>query len=308
MLAGLLGLSVLVGFSAPASAGDVTACGDFSGSSDTRFDIQNNIAHTATTGVCLKFPTNSVVYLNGFIVGGRSQEYKTIGIKVGSNSFVWGPGIVKAFGTCIGDGDDGTPPPNLNINPPNDVAVEGLLLNNCATGINIGESYKIKEVRIHDCTPSTLFGIGMLLGRGGFIESSIVRSCDYGVITGQNNKIWNLVVTNHLFTGLQLGAYTTTTPPVGIAGSGAGNAVSRTVISHPRSTATKGIDYTLCGTAGFGCQDGSNSVSGHTAPLNIVSTPAIVIEQPTDNATAGATNCNGANVVKLATGPINGNC
>src|SRR5262249_62387503 len=98
-----------------------------------------------------------------------------------------------------------------------------------------------KEVRVHDCLPSSLNGIGILLsrgaevtGQGGFIESSIVRNCDNGVLAGQNNKIWNLVVTNHEFTGLQVAT---------------GSAVSRTVISHPRSTGTLGLQY-ICSAGG----------------------------------------------------------
>ena len=78
-----------------------------------------------------------------------------------------------------------------------------------------------------------------------------------------------------------------------------GNAVSRTVISHPRSTSTIGLDYTGCGAAspgGVGCQDGSNSVSGHTAGLNVVLGAAAVVTQSTDVATNTATNCNGTSV------------
>src|SRR5262249_49246510 len=145
-------------------------------------------------------------------------------------------GIVRGFGTCVDAGDH--------------VAIEGILTNWCSTGISAGDSYKIKEVRVHDCLPSNGPGDGIVLRQGGFIESSIVRNCDNGVITGENNKIWNLVVTNHEFTGLEVAT---------------GNAVSRTVISHPRSSGTIGLDYRDCGPGG--CQDGSNSVDGHATGL-----------------------------------------
>jgi len=62
----------------------------------------------------------------------------------------------------------------------------------------------------------------------------MVRNCDIGVSTGENNKIWNLVVTNHELVGLEVGT---------------GSAVSRTVISHPHSIGTRGVVY-LCGAGG----------------------------------------------------------
>ena len=282
VLAGLLGLAALVGLSAPAMAGDVTDCGNFSTSTDTRFDLKNNISFAGTTGTCLIFPGNAVVYLNGFIVRGTGLDQNTAGIVAGDNAFIWGPGIVKEFGTCIVGG--------------NATAVEGLLTNSCSTGIILRSGYKVKEVRVHDCTPSNFSGIGILLSQGGFVESSIVRACDFGVITGRNNKIWNLIVTRHLFTGLIVGA---------------GNAVSRTVISHPRSTASVGLDYSRCGGAGAGCEDASNSVSGHTTPLNIVIGGARVVTQPHEQATTGATNCDGAPIGRTILAPaglIAGDC
>ena len=272
-LAVVLGLAAVIAVSAPAVAVDVTGCADLRTSNPDggRFDLKNSIvAPEATT--CLIFPQNSVFYLNGFVLVGPGLDSGATGISIDSNSFVLGPGVVRGFSTCIHGNED--------------VAVETVLLNQCARGIILGESYKIKEVRIHDCTPSDLFGIGMFLFRGGFIESSIVRACDYGVITGQNNKIWNLVVTRHTFFGLIVGA---------------GNAVSRTVISHPRSTSTVGLDYTGCGTgANTGCQDGSNSVSGHVVGNNVTlpgaAATSSVVTQSTDIATNSATNCNGSGV------------
>jgi hypothetical protein len=281
VLGSLLGLLAVIGVSAPAAAGNVTACGDFSTSTDTRFDLKNNITF-AGGGTCLTFPAKSVVYLNGFLVSGPGYDFvpEATGIELGDNSFLWGPGIVKQFATCVVGG--------------NDVAVETVLLNQCGFGLFLGESYKVKEVRIHDCTPSSFFGFAMILIQGGFIESSIVRACDFGVFTGENNKIWNLVITRHSFTGLIVNG---------------GNAVSRTVISHPRSSATVGLDYRGCGFAGGGCQDGSNSVSGHGAGANIlVSNPSFVVTQPTETVGLGATNCGGSPIPRTATGLIAGNC
>jgi hypothetical protein len=307
VLGSLLGLLAVIGVSAPAAAGDVTACGNFSSSTDTRFDIKNNITYVngVSPNPCLRFPANAIVYLNGFLVSGPGYDFDpaVTGIILGDNGFVLGPGIVRQFATCINGGDD--------------VAVETVVLNQCGIGLILGESYKVKEVRIHDCTPSSFFGVAMVLLQGGFIESSIVRACDYGVITGENNKIWNLVITRHSFIGLSLGS------PSGFPGgpgpSGAGNAVSRTVISHPRSSQTVGLDYTRCaspsfGTFGPGCQDGSNSVSGHGPNLNIkVLIPSSVVTQPTENPLFGATNCNGKNVDRVAppgatTGTISTSC
>ena len=275
----VLGLAAVMLMSAPAGAVAVSACGDFASSNpnDTRFDLTQSITYTGS-GTCLNLPENAVLYLNGFVLVGPGLDSETTGIVIGNNSFVLGPGVVRGFSTCLFGG--------------NDVAVETVLFNQCGFGIFLGESYKVKEVRIHDCTPSSLFGIGMLLGQGGFMESSIVRACDYGVITGANNKIWNLVVTRHTFRGLWLLA--------------AGNAVSRTVISHPRSTSTIGLDYTNCGTNtgttanNTGCQDGSNSVSGHVAGNNVIlpggTTTSAVVTQSSDLTSNSATNCNGSGV------------
>jgi hypothetical protein len=260
-----------VGFSSPAAAGDVAACGNFSSSTDTRFDITGNILTSITSGSCLTFPSNSVVYLNGHTVGGFKQEDPTIGITIGHSSFVWGPGNIRRFG--------------IGIRADHDVAIEHLLVGPVGIGILMGDSYKVREVRIRNCVTSAGQDIGMLLGQGGFIESSIVRDCRFGVVTGSNNKIWNLVISKHLLVGLIVGA---------------GNAVSRTVISSPESWTTIGLDYRGCGTANAGCQDGSNSVQDHcdatvnpgvcggtaAANLNILSTASSVV-------TDGATNCGG---------------
>ncbi len=290
VLGSLLVLALVVGVSAPAWAVDVavSACGDFSVSNpnDSRFTLVNSITTTASTGVCLKFPANAVVNMSGFAVIGSNIDNNTTGIALGNNSFLWGPGIVRGFGLCVGASDH--------------VGIEGILTNWCALGILAGDSAKIKEVRVHDCVPSSLNGIGILLsrgaestGQGGFIESSIVRNCDTGVLTGENNKIWNLVVTNHEFVGLQVHT---------------GSAVSRTVISHPRSTGTIGLQYFCEEEVGGGCQDGSNSVDGH-APGNNIQVFGNVVTQPQEDPTHGATNCSGVPVLRThATGIINTSC
>src|SRR5262249_12368859 len=99
------------------------------------------------------------------------------------------------------------------------------------------------------------------------------------------NKIWNLVVTNHEIFGLEVET---------------GTAVSRTVISHPRSSGTVGLQY-RCG-AGGGCQDGSNSGDGHALGRNIQAPFAFnapVVTQPQEDPTHGATNCSGVPVTRF---------
>src|SRR5262245_25278539 len=194
VLGSLLVLGLLVGVSAPAGAVDVSvsACGDFNASNpnDSHFTLTNNITTTASTGACLTFPPNAVVNLSGFAVIGLSIDADTKGIELADNSFLWGPGIIRGFGVCVDTG--------LHV------AVEGIVTNWCALGILTRASAKIKEVRVHDCIPSNLNGIGIILGQGGFMESSLVRNCDAGVLTAENTKIWNLVVTNHEIVGLNV--------------------------------------------------------------------------------------------------------
>jgi hypothetical protein len=280
---------VLLALAAPAAALNVSACGTYT---DINLIVTTNIAAPAAGGTCLTIPRNAVLNLNGHLISGFGQDDAgSIGIKaIAGDAFILGPGIVKGFETCIHAGDH--------------VAVEDLITNQCATGIKAGRSYKIKEVRVHDCTSSVGPNIGIDLGgvdsgdfdddccAGGFIESSIVRACDFGVITGKNNKIWNLVVSFHNDVGLEVGG---------------GTAVSRTVISTPASTSTIGLDYSDCcqspvgslnpngtpveGNLQEGCQDGSNSVQDHLPGLNI-----IVQEFESELCrviTDGHTNCNG---------------
>jgi hypothetical protein len=267
----LLGLLALA---APVAALDVTGCANFSASTETRFDIQNDIAFAPTSGTCLTFPRNSTVRLNGHVIAGPTPELGTTGIDLplGDGSIL-GPGVVRDFGTCIKGGDH--------------VAVEDLITKNCATGIKAGDSYKIKAVRVHHCETSTGPNIGLDLtgSAGGFIESSIVRECDFGVITGKNNTIWNLVISRHNVKGLQVGP---------------GTSVSRTVISRPRSYFTIGLDYRDCCVWFVGCQDGSNSVQDHLSGFNIATCPSLVggtfFLHPGGVVTDTRTNCGGARV------------
>jgi hypothetical protein len=98
------------------------------------------------------------------------------------------------------------------------------------------------------------------------------------------------VVTNHEITGVFVET---------------GSAVSRTVISHPRSSGTVGLQYSC--DVGAGCQDGSNSVDGHEPGNNIQ--VGTVVTQPQEDPTHGATNCSGVPVSRVpATGLINGSC
>jgi hypothetical protein len=293
VVGGLLGLLLVIGWAGPAAAVNVATCADFSLSGATRFDITQNIVFGGLIGTCLQFPSNSTVYLNGHVITGVGLEHPTTGIFHPGNGFILGPGIVKAFGTCIDAGAH--------------MAIEDLLTNQCSTGIRAGDSYKIKEVRVHDCVSSfgPDIGIDLFDSAGGFLVSSIVRACNHGVITGKNNKIWNLVVSRHNDVGLEVGG---------------GTAVSRSVISSPRSESTIGLDYTGCcqdGAAGRdeGCQDGSNSVQDHfpgsdsQRPLNIL------VELPPPSSelckivTDTRTNCGGDRVpFDSTTGLITDDC
>ena len=261
----VIGALVLLALAAPAAALNVSSCVDLTNPTnnpdgETNFIVTTNIHASGRGETCLTLPRGSVLRLGGHLITGFGlDDAGSTGILASQgDAFIWGPGIVKGFETCIWAGDH--------------VAVEDLITNQCATGIRAGHSYKIKEVRVHDCTPSKAPGIGVDLeySEGGFIESSIVRACDIGVLTGKNNKIWNLVVSSHENVGLEVGG---------------GTAVSRTVISSPASTSTIGLDYSECcqeaagrtapdGVTGVteyeGCQDGSNSVQDHSNGLNIV--------------------------------------
>ncbi len=292
-LLGLLALAAPI--AAVAAPGDVSSCADYTPSGLTSFNVVKDIAFVPTSGTCLTLPGNSTVRLNGHVIAGPGPENPgTTGIKLtAGDGSILGPGVVRDFGTCIKGGDH--------------VAVDDLITKNCATGIKAGDSYKIKEVRVHECRTSGGPNIGLDLtgSTGGFIESSIVRACDTGVLTGKNNTIWNLVISRHLFVGLKVGP---------------GTAVSRTVISSPLSVSTNGLDYTGCCDLGAakkveGCQDGSNSVQDHPSGHNILRCQF----SPTSTTGAGGggggvvtdtrTNCGGARVpFDPTTSQINKDC
>src|SRR5262245_13672578 len=123
VLGSLLVLGLVIGVSAAAWAGNVTACGDFSASTETRFDLVTNITTTATTGFCLTFPPNAAVNMNGFAVIGSNIDNDTAGIILNSNSFLSGPGIIRGFGVCVGRSNEGVA----------HVAIEGIVTNWCGT-------------------------------------------------------------------------------------------------------------------------------------------------------------------------------
>jgi hypothetical protein len=293
---GLLGLLLVIGWAGPAAAVDVSTCADFGASTESQFNIVNNITFASAFGTCLEFPRNATVRLNGHVITGQGAErLNSTGIFHPGDGFILGPGIVKAFGTCIDARDH--------------MAIEDLLTNQCSTGIRAGDSYKIKEVRVHDCRSSTGpdIGIDLEFSAGGFLVSSIVRACDFGVITGKNNKLWNLVISLHNDWGLIVGG---------------GTAVSRSVISSPRSTSTIGLDYGECcqfpsarlDNVREGCQDGSNSVQDHVGEpaLNIIVDTCIDDPENGDTSpvvTDGWTNCGGDRVpVTPATHTIGKSC
>ena len=304
-LAGLIGVAALAGWSAPASAVDVSDCHDYSSSTASRFDITGNIVNITSGVTCLTFPRDAIVYMNGWTVTGPGVSNDTsTGLAFRGDGFVWGPGILKSFGTCVGGVKDLSAPPQMI--PPDEIAVENVIFNQCGRGIRLGRGYKVREVRIHDCHPSNKPGYGMILGQGGFVESSIIHTCEVGVLTLQNNKIWELVVTGHSFIGLSVGTHSVKTPQfVNLVGDG--TAVSRSVISHPSSSGTIGIYYNCA--AGIGCQDGSNSVDGHVFPNNIkVLTATSVITQGTDSPIHSATQCGGVPATKTGPGYLTPDC
>jgi hypothetical protein len=283
MLGGLLGLVLALALATGAGAVctpcpgtgatcTVTDCGDYSNfaaagcnpaspTPSNSFIQGNDIASTSVSGTCIILPKNATYNGQGHKVSSnQGPDAPTTGISCPSGDcFIWKV-LVKGFGTCIA-GDD-------------DVAVEEVITNQCAVGIRLAHRYKVKEVRLHDCRSSDGLDTGMILGQGGFIESSIVRSCDFGVFTGENNKIWNLVVTRHTRHALE------------VAG---GNAVSRTVISTPRSINTEGLIYRC---SGSGCADDSNSVQDHLPGLNII-VSGVVITTGGSNPNTSRTNCGG---------------
>src|SRR5262249_28809124 len=176
-----------------------------------------------------------------------------------------GPGIIHDFDQCLSlatvaaGGSTTTPPSGGDF-----ALVEDVLVYGCWSGIAIalGNASKCVECRVHDARTGGLIavvptspplgppalpftfvgGIGIIMGSGCLLESSIVEASDNGATVGQDCKVWDLVVDGINHIGLRVGAGTT---------------VARSVISHYHDG--PGIDYRPC-SIGLGCHDSSNSV------------------------------------------------
>ena len=248
------GLLLLGALAAPAWAAPiaVSACGTLVG--------QNSYLLTAdlvSSGTCLAITGNgATIDLNGHSISG--VQGTGTGIVGGNNVTIKGPGIVHDFGTCIGLGAY--------------ALVEDVLAYNCFGGLGIilGDGSKCVECRVHDVRVSGAGGVGIVLGRGCLLESSIVELSDNGAFVGNDCKVWDLVVDTIFKTGLIVGR---------------GTSVARSVISHIHDG--PGIDYRDCvgGTAPIGCQDSSNSVwpNGPATPILDTGTVGVITDCATNN-------------------------
>ncbi len=252
----LLLLGVVVG---PASAQPipVSACGTLAGG--------NSYILTAdlhTTGTCLAVTANgATIDLNGHSISGVPSDSGInfagiIAISPGNNMTIKGPGIIHDFGLCVILG--------------NYALVQDVLVYNCTiVGIVLDNFSKCVECRVHDVRGAEVDGIGILLGLGCLLESSIVERSDIGAIVGSDCKVWDLVVDTVLKTGLTVSA---------------GTSVARTVISHFHDG--PGLVYN-CSNIGLasGCQDSSNSVAiatGGAAVVGIASTGNVTTDCATN--------------------------
>jgi hypothetical protein len=233
---GLLLLGAVVG---PASAQvPVAACGTLAGG--------NSYILTAdlhTTGTCLAVTANgATIDLNGHSISGVPGAIAGIvAVTPGNNMTIKGPGIVHDFLTCIDLG--------------NYALVQDVLAYNCEFfGIRTKDFSKCVECRVHDVRSSEVDGIGIQLGLGCLLESSIVERSDIGAQVGSDCKVWDLVVDTVLKHGLLVLS---------------GTSVARTVISHFHDG--PGLVYN-CGTitGASGCQDSSNSVAIATGGAAVV--------------------------------------
>jgi len=191
----------------------------------------------ATGPACLVVTANGAsINLNGHSIAGFPGAVGGIvAVTPGNNMTITGPGIVHDFLTCIDLG--------------NYALVQDVLAYNCEFfGIRTGNFSKCVECRVHDVRSSEVDGIGIQLGLGCLLESSIVERSDIGAQVGSDCKVWDLVVDTVLKHGL-------------LALSG--TSVARTVISHYHDG--PGLIYS-CANIGLasGCQDSSNSVTLNT--------------------------------------------
>ena len=248
LLAWGVGLLCLGALATPAGA--LTPLTSFVGNlttSDNSFRLDADLVQIGTAN-CLVINQNGVtIYLNRHsIAGGGSGTGGAVdGIAisastgVGKNVTVKGPGIIHDWGSCIVLSDF--------------ALVQDVLAYNCGgeSGISLGNWSKCVQCRVHNVRNSEHTGVGIGLGDGCLLESSIVETSYYGARVGHDCKVWDLVLEGIRKTGLKVGQ---------------GTSVARSVISGCNNG--PGLDYCDCGTppsGSFGtysaCQDSSNSVS-----------------------------------------------
>jgi hypothetical protein len=252
-LLAMAGLLLLGALAAPAWAAPiaVAACGTLGGTNSYRLTADL----VSASGPCLTISGNgATIDLNGHSIRGAPDTGST-GIRgiPGNNVTIKGPGIVHDFDACITLGAY--------------ALVEDVLVYNCVgNGIFLGDASKCVQCRVHDVRVAG-GAIGISMGNGCLLESSIVEQSDHGAVVGQDCKVWDLVVDTIVQTGLKVGA---------------GTSVARSVISHFHNG--PGLDYTAC-TAALGCQDSSNSVWPNSAATAILDTPAgrVITDCATNN-------------------------
>jgi hypothetical protein len=208
---------------------EVSTCGTLVG--------QNSYILTAdlkTTGTCLTIAGNGAsLDLNGHSISGvPGAGAGIVAVSPGNNMTIKGPGIIHDFGFCVVLG--------------NYALVQDVLVYNCNNvGIGIANFSKCVGCRVHDVRGGEVNGIGIQMGLGCLLESSIVERSDCGAVVGSDCSVWDLVVDTVAQAGLTVSA---------------GTSVARTVISHFHDG--PGLVYNCAQVPGAsGCQDSSNSVS-----------------------------------------------
>jgi hypothetical protein len=197
---------------------------------------------------CLTLTRNGVtIFLDGHSISGQGADSTdgagiTFSGSLGKNATIRGPGVIHDWNTCIDLSDY--------------ALVQDVLAYNCQVGIRLGNFSKCVQCRVHNAVGFEDSGIGITMGEGCLLESSIVETSDRGAEVGHDCKVWDLVLEDINETGLKVGY---------------GSIVARTVISGGHNG--PGIDYCDCddGPRQSACVDSSNSVSnnGSVVPCNI---------------------------------------
>lgn len=220
---------------------------------------------------CLTLTRNGVtIFLNGHSISGLDADSTdakgiTFSGSLGKNATIRGPGVVHDWNTCVDLGDY--------------ALVQDVLAYNCQVGIRLGNFSKCVQCRVHNAVGFEDSGIGITMGEGCLLESSIVETSDKGAFVGHDCKVWDLVLEDINLTGLEVGY---------------GSIVARTVISGGHNG--PGIDYCNCNNGprrpDSACVDSSNSVSNNGVQVvcNIADGSGDFCESPN-------LDCNGSNVI-----------